>query len=218
MISLLLLAASAPLIQAHDPFSDVVRAERSLFSVGVSRGAEVRPVGDLDGDGLTELVVELDRVLLVRRGGDGGPFLTLVELGHPGAWDVGPDLDGDGAPEVVIVAPSGDGVAVQVVDSNDGSRRWTTSTLKIAPTLVAWAGDLDGDGVADVAMGDPSGGLVKTVSGATGKRLWRCKVPANMARLQAADDRDGDGGTTCSSTAGGATSAPPGSRARPVSP
>ncbi len=193
MISLLLVTASAPLIQAHDPFSDVVRAEHSLYSVGVSRGAQVRPVGDLDGDGLAELVVELDRVLLVRRGGDGGPFLTLVELGHPGAWDVGPDLDGDGAPEVVIVAPSGGGVAVQVVDSNDGTRRWTTSTLKVAPTLVVWAGDLDGDGVADVAMGDTSGGIVKTVSGATGKRLWRCKVPANMARLQAAGDRDGDG-------------------------
>ena len=193
MLSLLLLAAATAPLQGHDPFRDVVRAQHALFTVGVSSQSEVRPAGDLDGDGLQELVVELEQVLLVRHGGDGAPVRALVELGHPGAWDVGPDVDGDGAAEVVIVSPSGEGVAVAVLGAEDGARRWATATLKIAPTLVVWTGDLDGDGVADVAMGDPAGNFVKTLSGATGKRLWRSKVSGGMARLQAARDRDGDG-------------------------
>ncbi len=193
MLSLLLLAAGAPAPQDHNPFRDVVRAEHALFTVGVSSQSEVRPAGDLDGDGLQELVVELDRVLLVRHGGDGAPVRTLVELGRPGAWDVGPDLDDDGAAEVVIVTPSGEGLGVAVLGAEDGARRWATATLKIAPTLVIWTGDLDGDGVADIAMGDPAGRFVKTLSGATGKRIWRSKISTVMARLQAAGDLDGDG-------------------------
>ena len=191
-----LLLALAPALAPgadHDPFRDVVRAHHALYTLDVSTAGEVWPVGDLDGDGLQELLVEVDRVLLVRHGGDGAPVRTLVELGHPGAWGVGTDLDGDGAAEVVIVSPSGKGVAVEVLDTGDGARRWTTATLKISPTMVTWTGDLNGDGVPDVAMGDPEGGFVKTLSGATGKRLWRAKVPGAMARLQAADDRDGDG-------------------------
>jgi len=194
LCTVLLLAAPHVLPAAkHDPFRDVVRAEHALFTVDVSSKGEVWPVGDLDGDGLQELLVELDRVLLVRHGGDGAPVRTLVELGHPGAWSVGPDLDGDGAAEVVLVSPSGTGVAVEVLGTGDGERRWTTATQKISPTMVTWAGDLDGDGVPDVAMGTPVGGYVKTLSGATGKRLWRSKVPTTIARLQASGDRDGDG-------------------------
>ncbi|MDG1983063.1 MAG: hypothetical protein P8M11_00710, partial [Planctomycetota bacterium] len=71
MLSLLLLAAGIPPLQGHDPFRDVVRAQHALFTVGVSSQSEVRPAGDLDGDGLQELVVELEQVLLVRHGGDG---------------------------------------------------------------------------------------------------------------------------------------------------
>ena len=117
-----------------------------------------------------------------------------------------PDLDGDGAADVVVSAPNAviDGELRGVVDAYalDGRRLW--HAVGRAYDGFGWhlapAGDRDGDGVGDVWAGAPSnpaGAHVYLVSGATGDVVRTIASPRADDQfgwyLVEIDDVDGDG-------------------------
>lgn len=112
-------------------------------------------VGDLDDDGLVDLVVTtLDSTIELFRGtGAGGlqPFATLAGLKSetPPALS---DLDLDGRPELVISSTAADGGVFLVRALEDGGLSVPTrvpgSPAPVAAVVIA---DFDGDGLDDVA-------------------------------------------------------------------
>ncbi|MFN7143702.1 MAG: MopE-related protein, partial [Myxococcota bacterium] len=135
--------------------------------------------GDLDGDGLDDLVVsdprwsgagplnagavyvlhgpvtdgDLDTTADVRIEGSHAYAYIGIALARAG------DADGDGAPDV-LVAASGTGGGVYLVTAPaagslvDGARAWLSLS---SATSVAGGGDLDADGAGDFVVGQPTG-------------------------------------------------------------
>jgi len=127
----------------------------------------VVPVGDVDGDGLVEVVAE--------RGGErrSARRLELVSLASGEVlerlwastgrfvWDVIGDADGDGVDDVVVGEPADAPVAVPVVlvSGHDGAvlqRVVDGAAGERFGATVAGLGDVDGDGRADFAVGAPA--------------------------------------------------------------
>lgn len=171
---------------------------------------------DLDGDGVEDLVAG------ARRTGE-------PDVGEAAAWTRGgallaswpgadvdglfghvvvamPDLDGDGAADVVVSAPNAivDGEPRGVIEARalDGRTLWRAVGDRYAG--LGWhlvrAGDRDGDGVADLWAGapsDPARARVHLVSGASGAVLRTIASPRADDQfgwyLVALDDLDGDG-------------------------
>ncbi len=147
---------------------------------------------DLDGDGAADLVVGGRRTGTedtgaawawtstgVQLGSWRGEFALTASLFGQIALAV-PDLDGDGAPDVVISAPNAvvDGAVRGLIDAYtlDGRRLWRA--VGRPGDGFGWhivpAGDHDGDGVGDLWAGAPSNTLtahVYLVSGRDGSIL-----------------------------------------------
>ena len=126
-------------------------------------------LGDLDGDGLAEVIVAtpLGAAVWIVDGARTGA-LTLDDA--DGAWTgdtgsllgaalaAGHDLDGDGVPDLVLGAPGSGGVAI---GSGRGGGAVAGAVWLAGPdggdagAAVASPGDLDGDGLADLVVGAP---------------------------------------------------------------
>jgi hypothetical protein len=122
------------------------------------------------------------------------------------------DIDGDGADDVIVGAPS-DGSVIRfagtawVLSGRTGARLWSfpgQAELEYQGTSVAGAGDVDGDGVPDLLVGAPehsdgleSRGRVEVYSGRTGTPLRIFRGLSAFARVGTAmagvGDVDGDG-------------------------
>jgi len=139
-------------------------------------GARLAPSGDLDGDGVPDLIVGAPATssddfygvgsALVFSGATGE--LLFAFLGEEGGTYMGSavasvgDLDGDGVPEIAMGTPYGSGngpygggvVAVRsgsdgtLLDEFDGS-----ASGDYLGRAIAGMGDLDGDGVPDLLLG-----------------------------------------------------------------
>ena len=154
--------------------------------------------GDLNGDGLPDLVVTLftDDVLVLLGNGRGGfSALPVVAVGdHPLDLRVG-DLDGDGDQDVVVALYDDSALAFL---SNDGSGALTldhTEPLPSAPRTLD-VGLLDGDTSLDVAVGcfGASSELRVLFNDGTGAFPTSTSlfVGGNMDEIEIADF-DGDG-------------------------
>jgi hypothetical protein len=189
-------------------------------------GSAVAACGDVDGDGTPDLVVGAP---LSDDGAFNGGSAYLVS-GATGAvlrafhgTGVGDrlgervagagDVDADGVPDLVLVAPGADADGIDTGAAEVRSGADGALLLRIAGgapgtflSAACGAGDVDGDGHADVAVGEPSldtagggseAGRVRVVSGRTGAVLRTHEGEAPMAWLGAAlaapGDTSGDG-------------------------
>ena len=153
------------------PFVEDVKIIREWRgeAAGDQFGWIARPIGDVDGDGVTDIVTSAPthgqngsragRVYVYSVGS--GKLLWSVD-GNPGdelgsGIEALGDADGDGVPDVIASGPSGPGVAF-VYSGRDGhvlQRMRAERRDEDYGTHVSGVGDVDGDGFPDVIVGAP---------------------------------------------------------------
>ncbi|MCI0588484.1 MAG: FG-GAP-like repeat-containing protein [Planctomycetes bacterium] len=183
-------------------------------------GRSVARAGDVDGDGIPDIVVGAPQgptapgYARVYSGASGALLLTLTgaAAGDRFGWSVSSagDVDGDGSDDVIVGAPSstvptfGIGYA-RVVSGATGSTLLTlagNTTFEEFGFAVAGMGDVDGDATPDVAVGAPNAwngtgcdsGEVRLHSGASGASLYTISGAGTALgySVASAGDLDGD--------------------------
>jgi hypothetical protein len=181
-------------------------------------GTAVGDAGDVDGDGVADLIVgaPFEAGVGVARvfSGDDGSLIWQLSDGAPfarfgaGVAGVG-DVDGDGVPDVAVGAP----FDTQPVISSGSMRVYSGATGLLLFTVegsqafgflgyaMTGVGDLDGDGFGDVLVGEPATatllGRVVVVGGPDGHVILdipSSQVSEGIGRAVAGyADYDGDG-------------------------
>lgn len=177
-------------IHGHLKFSRTAGGFSGLVQPGDSFGSALAPIGDLDGNGVPDLLVgapgsndggnnrgalwvlffDTDQTVLAARkisqtqGGFGGSLANGDGLGFSLA-SMG-DLDGDGRPEVAVGASSltnGDVWMLSLAADGTVVHESLTAALGLrgADALLN-LGDIDLDGVNDLAVGDMEGNPITT--------------------------------------------------------
>jgi hypothetical protein len=181
-----------------------VRSEQLLFRfdgcrVGQTLGGTVIGAGDLDGDGVPEIVAGAPQDDLVTGSASvysGATGATELEL-HPieirglfgGSLASIGDIDGDGVPDLIVGAPfttrpEAYGVGSVLVFSGASGNLLYNFLGTEGGTYMGWSvaglGDLDGDGIPEIAIGTPYAsvggnigvGNLAVRSGATGDLIY----------------------------------------------
>ena len=119
-------------------------------------------IADLDGDGIPEIVSASGSttpgvyLFAYHRDGtsvDGFPVLLDNSYGPPDTFPVIGDVDGDGAPEIVVITREANNPVIVKVLSATGVVERTMTAVGSVPYGTAPAlGDLDGDGVPEIVV------------------------------------------------------------------
>lgn len=177
-------------IQGHLKFSRTAGGFSGLVQPGDSFGSSLAPIGDLDGNGVPDLLVgapgtndggnnrgalwvlffDTDQTVLAARkisqtqGGFAGSLTNGDGLGFSLA-SMG-DLDGDGRPEVAVGASSltnGDVWMLSLAPDGTVVHEGLTAALGLRGSdALLNLGDIDLDGVNDLAVGDMEGNPITT--------------------------------------------------------
>jgi len=143
---------------------------RATVVVSTASPVEISPqfaLADFDGDGLPDIVyADGHQLLYLLKGNGDGSFAAPVVLsvGAPGTRVFAADLNGDGRPDLILPAASGNAFAVRF---NQGRGVFAAAVLyttgvafadaaSTAPDRIALA-DVDGDGHPDVLFTDENG-------------------------------------------------------------
>jgi len=189
-------------LQAGSPILDAVGDV-----VGDQFGFSLAPVGDVDLDGVPDLLAgaPAGNYAHVLSGADGGLILHLPGAGGDFARAVAAagDVNGDGTPDLAVGAPLFN--RMDLLSGTDGAllARYEKFGGDFGSSL-AFLGDTDEDGVPDMLVGAPAddvGGLAGAgtafvISGIDGHNLFKFTGNSAGARLgssAAAGDTDGDG-------------------------
>jgi hypothetical protein len=193
---LALLPAIAALATSLAASAQTVAFERGGDAAGDYFGLAVAVAGDVNLDGIPDVLVGAPQVhpgfpgagyARVLSGADGTTLLTVTgdstqDLFARAVAAAG-DVDLDGWPDLLIGAPGDDDNgpqcgSVRVVSGRDGSVLLDVDGAAAGDVLgvsVAGLGDVDGDGVSDFAAGasqlPTAGGYVRVVSGAGGATI-----------------------------------------------
>ncbi|MBI3098791.1 MAG: VCBS repeat-containing protein [Planctomycetes bacterium] len=126
-------------------------------------------VGDLDGDGVPDVVVaSRDDRLHALSGADGSALWTAEFSFVAGSSPVLADLDADSLPDVVIGTNDGE---IRALSGRSGALLWEYGIM-VSITMTPVLGDLNGDGTMDVVTTDYNEFLY-AISGRDGDKLWK---------------------------------------------
>lgn len=191
----------------------------SLQSVDGLLGAAVAVVGDLDADGVDDVLAQAGNGALLHAlsGATGATILTMPDtVGSDFGRAVArmPDVNGDGVPDFVVGTPgfaSGGASSIgraELRSGATGAPLWTVLGVGTSARLgdaVAEIGDIDADGTPDVGVGAPGNtglgssttfGYALVLSGATGATLRSYASPPGYTvgrAIAKVGDVDGDG-------------------------
>lgn len=142
----------------------------------------IRAMGDLNGDGKSEVAIAIPSgQVAVLHGVTGATLWSIVPVGNDINRTVDSlDLDGDGRRELFLLRPSvsiaGANGLLTVHEPTNGALLFTVPGVPVGGLgrTVAGLGDLDQDGRTDFAMVSFLQGVasVRARSGANGRRLW----------------------------------------------
>ena len=179
-------------------------------------------VGDVDGDGLGELILGLGRggggwIAVLDDAVHGYALLQWVRVNWPDynsangeVFPAAGDLDGDGRAEIVAGLGAGSQGWIQIMDDAASSfqhlawRQVAYASYNAANgTTHPAAADLDGDGKAEIVLGLGNGGggwmeVINSAGGNYSHRAWiQVNYPSycssNGSTFPASGDTDGDG-------------------------
>lgn len=141
-------------------FSDSAKVEGDAWSY---LGQVVTAAGDIDGDGLRDMMIASSEAVYVALGNPEGELSLAEEYvgagSLPGATLSDVDLNGDGLPDTVLLSSTevwvlaGDGTTTPRTSAD---AVWTgLTTAERRGVTLASAGDVNADGFSDVLLGSP---------------------------------------------------------------
>jgi hypothetical protein len=147
-------APSTGLVEAAKT-KKVARNLNGVPSQNIYLGGDVAAIGDLDGNGVTELINSFGYTLFMNPDGTVKHTQAIVDqdehsIGGDHVAALG-DLDGDGVSDVAFAGFNG----ITIVNMKADGTAKRANTIPAAFKVVSLAGicDVDGDGVADLAAG-----------------------------------------------------------------
>jgi hypothetical protein len=194
-----------------------IRALTSTTAANNYYGTSLAAIGDVDGDGVPDLVssnlngggIQATGAVAVISGRTGATLHT--NFSPNGSYEFGKqvaaagDVDGDGTPDYLVTSPNDPSAggrvgAAYVYSGRTGRLIWRLASggFDNFPHVVvaSGGGDVDGDGHAEVLVGAPYFGLVDVHSGATGAILYSVRAPRHTylfgSTVAPTGDVDGD--------------------------
>ncbi|NPB03501.1 MAG: PQQ-binding-like beta-propeller repeat protein [Thermotogae bacterium] len=148
--------------------------------------------GDIDGDGLDEVVTRTFSDGLKAIDGDGTVLWTNSDPGYafssPVVIDVDPSSPG---PEILVTGPSGSSAQLWIISSSGTTLRTVSISIVEQPAGTPAVGDVDGDGRREIIVPTLWSGL-KAIDPVAGSVEWTVPGLA-MNQTPAVIDADGDG-------------------------
>ncbi len=174
----------------------LMNGSRFVSYNGFSAGSGYVPVGtgDLDGNGMTDILWNGNGTLYVWLNNGSGGFTSTAISSYPGGWQlVGcRDVDGDGQDDILWYHP---GLHQFVYWIMSGAQLIRQHETNVTPGFTAiGAGDFNGDGMADIAWRDGSGHVYVWIGNGTNFTQYPVNVSAGSSWTAAGiGDVNGDG-------------------------